>query len=83
MSKENHIRMFNFLKRQNHRMSVIDAMNIIEQLIDKKQKEKLDINKMMKDYYKRKEEKKLKNICETRKKVENNYNKLLKLEYNL
>lgn len=83
LAKEKHIRMFNFLKRHNYRMSDIDAMNIIEQLIDKKQKEKLDINKMMKDYYKRKEENKLKNIREIRKKVENNYNKLLKLEYNL
>lgn len=83
LAKEKHIRMFNFLKMHNYRMSDIDAMNIIEQLIDKKQKEKLDINKMMKDYYKRKEENKLKNIHEIRKKVENNYNKLLKLEYNL
>ena len=74
---------FNLLKSHINSISEQEALRIIEKLVDKKQREKLDVKKLLEDYYNKKIEKEMIQIAEVRKKAERNYKKMLKMKYNL
>ena len=81
LTKRDKIKSFNILKRNLKRISDLDALNLIENYIDKKQKVKLDVNKLIKDYNNRKKEKELIRFVDIKQKVENNHKILLKMKY--
>ena len=82
-TKEDLIKSFNLLKKNINKIPVADALDIIEKCVDKEQREKLDVEQLLKDYNNHKIKKELLRIVETRKKAEKNYKKMLKLKYNL
>ena len=77
------IKSLNLLKKNINVMKENDALKIIERLVDKSQREKLDVKKLLEDYYNKKKEKEVIRIAEIRKKAEKNYKKLIKLQFNL
>ena len=77
------IKSLNLLKKNINIMEEKDALKIIERLVDKSQREKLDVKKLLEDYYNKKKEKEMIRIAEIRKKAEKNYKKLIKLQFNL
>ena len=77
------IKSLNLLKKNINVMEEKDALKIIERLVDKSQKEKLDVKKLLEDYSNKKKEKEIIRIAEIRKKAEKNYKKLIKLQFNL
>ena len=77
------IKSLNLLKKNINVMEEKDALKIIERLVDKSQKEKVDVKKLLEDYYNKKKEKEVIRIAEIRKKAEKNYKKLIKLQFNL
>jgi hypothetical protein len=58
-------------------------MKMLEKCLDKSQREKLDINKILKERNNRKLQKEYMNFDETKKKVEKNYKRIIKMRYNL
>ena len=77
------IKSLNLLKKNINIMEEKDALKIIERLVDKSQREKLDVKKLLEDYSNKKKEKEIIRIAEIRKKAEKNYKKLIKLKFNL
>ena len=81
--KDFQIKSLNQLKKKINKISESDALEIIEKCIDKNEKEKLDVNKLLNERYDRKKKKELLNIVEIRKKAEQNYKIIIKMKYNL
>ena len=81
--KDYQIKSFYLLKKNLNIISDFDAMKMLEKCLDKSQKEKLDINKLLKERINKKLEKECMNFNETKKKVEKNYKKIIKMRYNL
>ena len=81
--KDEQIKSFNTLKKKINVISESDALDLIEKCIDKKQKEKLDINKLLEEYNNKKHEKELLKIVEFRKKAEKNHKRIIKMKFNL
>ena len=77
------IKSLNLLKKNINIMEEKDALKIIERLVDKSQREILDVKKLLEVYYNKKKEKEVIRIAEIRKKAEKNYKKLIKLQFNL
>jgi len=81
--KDYQVKSYNLLKKNLNIISDSDAMKMLEKCLDKSQKEKLDINKLLKERINKKLEKECMNIGEIRKKTEKNYKKIIKMRYNL
>ena len=81
--KDYQVKSYNLLKKNLNIISDSDAMKLLEKCLDKSQKEKLDINKLLKERINKKLEKECMNIGEIRKKTEKNYKKIIKMRYNL
>ena len=81
--KDYQVKSFYLLKKNLNIISDFDAMKMLEKCLDKSQKEKLDINKLLKERINKKLEKECMNFDETKKKVEKNYKKIIKMRYNL
>ena len=81
--KDYQVKSFYLLKKNLNIISDSDAMKMLEKCLDKSQKEKLDINKLLKERINKKLEKECMNFNETKKKVEKNYKKIIKMRYNL
>ena len=81
--KDYQVKSYNLLKKNLNIISDSDAMKMLEKCLDKSQKEKLDINKLLKERINKKLEKDCMNIGEIRKKTEKNYKKIIKMRYNL
>ena len=81
-TKDELIKSFNLLKKNINIISSSDALDIIEKCIDKKQREKLDVKQLLKDYNNHKTKKEVFKIVEIRKKAEKNYKKMIKMKFN-
>ena len=81
--EEKKINLMNQLKKKINQLSDTRALYIVEQCMNKSEREKIDIKKLMKESNDRKNEKLFFKIDDIRKRAKNNYEKILKLKYNL
>ena len=81
-TKDELIKSFNLLKKNINKISSAYALDIIEKCVDKKQREKLDVKQLLKDYNNHKTKKEVFKIVEIRKKAEKNYKKMIKMKFN-
>jgi len=82
LKNKEQINRYNNLKKNINRYSDLLALDIIEKCIDKKQREKLDVNKLFEDHNNKKIEKEIIHNFESRKKAEKNYKRMIKMKYN-
>ena len=82
LKNKEQINRYNNLKKNINRYSDLLALDIIEKCIDKKQREKLDIDKLLEDHNNKKIEKEIIHNFESRKKAEKNYKRMIKMKYN-
>jgi hypothetical protein len=82
LKNKEQINRYNNLKKNINRYSDLLALDIIEKCIDKKQREKLDIDKLLEDHNNKKIEKEIIHNSESRKKAEKNYKRMIKMKYN-
>ena len=83
LSNEDQIQSFDLLKKNINKISASEALKLIEKCIDKKQKEKVDFEQLLKDYNDKRKQRELLHIIEIRKKAEDNYQKMIKMKYNV
>ena len=83
LSNEDQIQSFDLLKKNINKISASEALKLIEKCIGKKQKEKVDFEQLLKDYNDKRKQRELLHIIEIRKKAEDNYQKMIKMKYNV